>query len=29
MRNDAFVRSLREAKSRDEIWKLIDESADG
>jgi nitrogen PTS system EIIA component len=29
MRNDTFVRSLREAKSRDEIWKLIDESSDG
>jgi nitrogen PTS system EIIA component len=29
MRNDTFVRALREAKSRDEIWKLIDESSDG
>jgi len=29
MRNDTFVRALREAKSRDEIWKLIDESSEG
>ena len=27
MRDDSFVHSLREATTRDEIWKLLDESA--
>ena len=25
MRDDAFVKALRQAKTRDEIWKLLDE----
>jgi PTS system fructose-specific IIA component/PTS system nitrogen regulatory IIA component len=27
MRDDGFVRSLRQAQNRDEIWKLIEEAA--
>jgi nitrogen PTS system EIIA component len=27
MRDDAFVRSLRDATTREEVWKLLDESA--
>jgi PTS system fructose-specific IIA component/PTS system nitrogen regulatory IIA component len=27
MRDDAFVRSLRDATTRDEIWKLLDDAA--
>lgn len=29
MREDAFVKALREAKSRDELWKLLDEPPGG
>jgi mannitol/fructose-specific phosphotransferase system IIA component (Ntr-type) len=27
MRDDAFVRALRQAKTKDEVWKLLDESS--